>query len=163
MMNSKQTMIWTALRICLGWIFLWSFLDSTFGLGFPTQSGQAWINDHSPTYGYLAFATRGPLAPFFQSLAPNPVIHWLHMFGMLGVGLALMLGIGIRFASLMGILQMALIYLAQLSPIYNPVVDEHIIYSLVLLSFVFVELPVSLSVRKWWLAKRFVQQFAIFQ
>jgi thiosulfate dehydrogenase [quinone] large subunit len=159
-MNSKQAIIWTALRISLGWVFLWSFLDSTFGFGFPTPPGQAWINGQSTTYGYLAFATRGPLAAFFQSLAPLPIVHWLHSLGMLGVGLALIFGIGVRLASLAGVLQLMLIYLAQLMPLYNPVIDEHIIYSLILLSFAFAEQPVTMSIRNWGPAQKIIQQFA---
>ena len=32
--------VWAGLRIALGWIFLWAFLDKTFGSGSP-PSGRA--------------------------------------------------------------------------------------------------------------------------
>ena len=37
--NSKY--IWATLRIVMGWIFLWPFLDKTFGLGFATPADRA--------------------------------------------------------------------------------------------------------------------------
>ena len=39
-----------ALRLSLGWIFLWAFLDKMFGLGHETTSAQAWINGGHPTW-----------------------------------------------------------------------------------------------------------------
>src|SRR5690348_5433065 len=48
------------LRIALGWIFLWAFLDKLFGLGHETTEKAAWINGGSPTKGFLANAATGP-------------------------------------------------------------------------------------------------------
>ena len=36
------------LRIALGWVFLWAFLDKLFGLGFATAAENAWINGGCP-------------------------------------------------------------------------------------------------------------------
>ncbi len=49
-----------ALRIALGWIFLWAFLDKLFGLGHETASQAAWVNGGSPTAGFLGHATLPP-------------------------------------------------------------------------------------------------------
>jgi hypothetical protein len=67
------------LRISLGFIFLWAFADKTFGLGFATTSANAWINGGSPTYGFLTFATKGPFADFFKSLAGNNFVDIVFM------------------------------------------------------------------------------------
>ena len=40
-------------RILLGFVFLWAFLDKTFGLGYATEPAKAWINGGSPTTGFL--------------------------------------------------------------------------------------------------------------
>ncbi|HST84100.1 MAG TPA: hypothetical protein VLL08_20360, partial [Kineosporiaceae bacterium] len=56
-----------ALRIGLGWIFLWAFLDKLFGLGHETESKAAWINGGSPTNGFLSHATTGPFADLYQN------------------------------------------------------------------------------------------------
>jgi thiosulfate dehydrogenase (quinone) large subunit len=37
-----------ALRISLGWLFLWAFLDKAFDLGHETAHEQAWIRGGSP-------------------------------------------------------------------------------------------------------------------
>jgi hypothetical protein len=63
------------LRLSLGWVFLWAFLDKAFALGFDTGrkpdtgvvtrfGDAAWIHGGSPTKGFLKFATDGPLASF---------------------------------------------------------------------------------------------------
>lgn len=41
------------LRLATGWIFLWAFLDKTFGLGFSTPIDRAWINGGTPSQGFL--------------------------------------------------------------------------------------------------------------
>ncbi|TMR37519.1 hypothetical protein ETD85_07950 [Nonomuraea zeae] len=33
--------VWAAARIAIGWIFLWAFLDKTFGWGFATPANRA--------------------------------------------------------------------------------------------------------------------------
>jgi thiosulfate dehydrogenase [quinone] large subunit len=103
-MKNKEQYIWAALRIGMGWLFLWPFLDKLFGLGFTTAPEDAWIAGGSPTFGYLKFATSGPLAPIFQSLAGNPVVDWLFMLGLLLIGLALISGIGVSIAAYAGAL-----------------------------------------------------------
>src|SRR6266511_711287 len=41
-------------RVAVGFVFLWAFLDKTFGLGYATPSAKAWINGGSPTKGFLS-------------------------------------------------------------------------------------------------------------
>ncbi len=130
-MNYKH-LVYVALRISMGFIFLWAFLDKTFGLGFATTVENAWIHGGSPTRGFLSFATKGPFAEIFQSLAGMPVVDWLFMLGLLGVGVALIFNKYIKWAALVGSVMLLLIYLAVLPPENNPLIDDHIIYILVL-------------------------------
>ncbi|MGW3497957.1 hypothetical protein ACWDEX_30875, partial [Streptomyces sp. NPDC001020] len=51
-----------SLRILTGFIFLWAFLDKTFGLGYSTASGKGWIDGGSPTSGFLGSVAVGPMA-----------------------------------------------------------------------------------------------------
>jgi thiosulfate dehydrogenase [quinone] large subunit len=135
----------------MGWLFLWAFIDKVFGLGFATQPGQSWLDGVSPTESFLTLATHGPFAPVFQSMAGNPLVDWLFMLGLLAVGITLLLGIGVRIASYTGALMMALITLAvALPPVHNPLLDEHIIYVLVLLSFTTMPVGEWLGLGKWW-------------
>ncbi len=129
----KQHIALGVTRIALGWIFLWGFLDKLFGLGFATQADKAWLAGGSPTFGFLKFATKGPFAEIFSSLAGNPVVDWLFMLGLLGIGIALVLGIAMKAATCAGILLLMLMYVAGfLPPEHNPIVDDHIMYSLLL-------------------------------
>lgn len=51
--------------------------DKIFGLGFSTTSDNAWLVGGSPTSGFLTFATQGPFASFFQSLAGSVFVDWI--------------------------------------------------------------------------------------
>src|SRR5688500_8924937 len=44
--------LWAVTRRCLGWTFLWPFLDKTFGLGYAAPSADAWLSGGSPTRGF---------------------------------------------------------------------------------------------------------------
>src|SRR6478736_10087738 len=88
-----------ALRISLGFVFLWAFLDKTFGFGYATPSAKSWINGGSPTKGFLSAVDVGPLQSFFHSIAGTWWADTLFMLGMLGIGLALIFGIGLRIAA----------------------------------------------------------------
>ncbi|MFB6182391.1 MAG: hypothetical protein ABEJ24_05875 [Candidatus Magasanikbacteria bacterium] len=117
-------------RIAMGWIFFWSFLDKTFGL-MATAPSSAWLTGASPTTGFLENATRGPFADIFQSMAGSPLVDWLFMLGLLGIGTALILGIGVRIACWSGAVMSLLMWLAVLPPDHNPILDYHVIYALV--------------------------------
>lgn len=142
--KQERTMkLWGLTRISLGFVFLWAFFDKLIGLGFATcrdnatnainvMCDSAWLQGGSPTYGFLNFGTSGPFADTFQSLAGNTAIDWLFMIGLLGIGLALTLGIGMRIAAYSGAAMMILMYLAALPSENNPIIDDHIVYALVL-------------------------------
>lgn len=119
-------------RIALGWIFLWAFFDKVFGLGFSTAGDKAWLDGVSPTYGFLKFGLTGIFAPAFQTLAGSAFVDWLFMLGLLGLGVALLLGIGMKIATYAGTLLLLLLYLAVVPPEHNPIIDEHIVYALLL-------------------------------
>ncbi|WP_420612249.1 DoxX family protein [Candidatus Spongiisocius sp.] len=125
-------LLWGLLRLMMGWIFLWPFLDKVFGLGFATEQGSGWIDGSSPTFGFLEFGTRGPFKDIFQPMAGNVLADWLFMIGLLGIGVALVLGIGVRIASVAGAVMLVLMWLAALWPEHNPFLDDHLIYAFVL-------------------------------
>jgi len=149
------------LRIALGWIFLWAFLDKLFGLGFTTESAKSWLNGTSPTGSFLTFATSGPFSEIFKSLAGNPIIDWLFMLGMLLVGTALIFGIASRLATIGGSLMMILLYLAVLPPEHNPLIDEHIVYILVLFILYISDAYASLGLSNKWQKCKLVKKYPI--
>jgi thiosulfate dehydrogenase (quinone) large subunit len=60
-------------------MFLWAFLDKTFGLGYSTSSAHAWIHGGSPTKGFLASLNAGPFTTMFHHWAGQSWADWLFM------------------------------------------------------------------------------------
>jgi thiosulfate dehydrogenase [quinone] large subunit len=129
------------LRIATGFVFLWAFLDKTFGLGYSTPSAKAWIHGGSPTKGFLASVDVGPFQSFYHSIAGTGWANWLFMLGMLGIGVALIAGIGLRVAAGATVVMMAFMWFAEFplaqhtaageaSGSANPLVDYHVVYAI---------------------------------
>lgn len=121
------------LRILLGAVLLWAFVDKTLGLGFATPADKSWIAGGSPTAGYLG-SLEGSMAGAFKPLAGNPLIDIAFMLGLLLVGVALVLGIALRAAAVGGSALMILMWLSSLPLKNNPVLDEHIIYAVAMIA-----------------------------
>ena len=171
------------LRVGMGFTFLWAFLDKAFALGFATGrvvdeatgassidffGDAAWINGGSPTAGVLGFALKGPFVDFYQSitgyqmtdLGPTSAawVDWVYMLSMLGIGLALILGIGVRAAAVGGIVWMAIFYTATaIWPEYNPVLDDHVIATAVLVGLILANAGRYYGLGKMWQGLDFVK------
>ena len=131
-------------RYAVGFIFLWAFLDKLFGWGYATPSERAWINDGSPTKGFLSNVAVGPFESTFNGWAGDAWADWLFMLALVGVGVAVILGVGMRLAAVSGTILMLFMWVAEwplakhtsageLSGSTNPIVDYHIIYALALI------------------------------
>jgi thiosulfate dehydrogenase [quinone] large subunit len=133
MLTTRAAKALAVLRISTGLVFLWAFLDKTFGFGYATPAAKAWINGGSPTKGFLASVDVGPLQGFFHDIAGTPLANWGFMLGLLGIGLALVLGIGLRVAAVAATAMMALMWLAEwplAQGSSNPLIDYHVIYAI---------------------------------
>ena len=51
--SPSARIVLAVLRIAVGFIFLWTFLDKTFGLGFSTPRQMAWIHGGQPAQGFI--------------------------------------------------------------------------------------------------------------
>jgi thiosulfate dehydrogenase (quinone) large subunit len=131
------------LRLVTGFVFLWAFLDKTFGLHYSTPSAQAWIHGGSPTKGFLGSVAVGPLQSTFHTMAGTWYADWLFMLGMLGLGVALIAGVALRAAAAAGVVILAMMWFAEFpfaqhtsagapSGSSNPLTDYHLIYAVVL-------------------------------
>jgi thiosulfate dehydrogenase [quinone] large subunit len=170
----KGGYIWGALRIGVGWIFLWSFLDKLIGLGFSTGrnpdtgaitflGADSWIKGGSPTKGFLEFGTKGPFANFFHDLASQSAwIDWVYMLALLLIGTALILGIGVRLAAVGGIIWMGLFYAASaIWPEHNPFFDEHVLQAIILVGVAYVGAGRYLGFGNWWAKQGLVRRYPI--
>lgn len=165
---------WATARIALGFTFLWAFLDKLLGFGFTTcrdpkteviatMCEKAWISGGSPTSGFLELATKGPFADTFKLLAGNGFVDTLFMTGLLGIGVALILGIGIRIATVSGVTLMGLMWLSMLWPENNPFIDEHVIYSIILLGILVSNKDQVWGMRNKWVRQGIVKKYPILE
>ncbi|MFD8154883.1 hypothetical protein ACFV28_29585 [Streptomyces sp. NPDC059720] len=148
-------------RVLMGFVFLWAFLDKTFGFGYATRSGQGWIDGGSPTEGFLGHVAVGPMESTFHAWAGAAWADWLFMLGLLGIGLALTAGVALRPAALAGTVMMALMWVAEWPPAKhlsdgsasmstNPFADYHLVYAVVLIALAVTAAGDALGLGRLW-------------
>lgn len=141
--------VWAGLRIALGWIFLWAFLDKTFGFGFATPEARSWINGGHPTQGFLRNAT-GPFEGFYHDIAGSAWADWLFMIGLAGIGIALVAGVGMRIAAVTGGILLVMMWTASLPLDNNPFMDDHLIYAGLLAALALVGAGRTFGFGRYW-------------
>lgn len=156
--TNRMTWTWlSAARLALSVVFLWAFFDKLFGLGVSTPAERAWLSGGSPTTGFLS-GVDGPFATFFNGLAGNALADWLFMLGLLGIGTALLFGVAMRLAAWCGALLMLLMWAASLPLENNPLIDDHIVYALVLLTLGATAAQQRWTLSAWWQKQKFVKK-----
>jgi thiosulfate dehydrogenase [quinone] large subunit len=148
-------------RLSLGWVFLWAFLDKTFGFGFATENKDSWLEGGSPTFGFLTFGAAGPFKGTYNDIAGQAWADWLFMLGLLGIGVALMAGVFMNLASWAGTVLLVLMWTAVLPPENNPFMDDHLVYALVLLLLAAMGAGRWLGLGGWWERQDMVQKHPV--
>jgi thiosulfate dehydrogenase [quinone] large subunit len=149
------------LRIATGFVFLWAFLDKTFGWHYATGSGKGWIDGGSPTKGFLKGVSAGPLQSFFHDIAGKGWTDTLFMLALLGIGAALTAGVALRITAVAGTVLMAMMWAAEWPPAQhltggapsmssNPIVDYHVIYALAMILFAFTAAGTTWGLGRLW-------------
>lgn len=115
----KNHILWATLflRISLGWIFLFTGIEKL------TQGFSA--------AGYLSHL-QGPFSFLFSPMAGNALVDNLVIWGEILIGACLILGALVGFAAFWGVVMMLLFYLSGYPYEHSFIVNEHIIYILVL-------------------------------
>jgi len=158
--STVAPIVWAVARIGLGFVFLWAFLDKMFGLGFATPAERAWTNGGSPTSGFLGGA-EGTFGGFFNAMSGQAWADWLFMAGLLGIGVALMAGVAMRIAAASGALMLVLMWLAALPLENNPVIDDHIIYAIVLIGLAAAKAGDTFGLGQIWAKLPIVNRFPV--
>ncbi len=149
------------LRVSLGFVFLWAFLDKTFGLNYSTPSERAWINGGSPTKGFLSSVDFGPFQSTFNSIAGAWWANLLFMAGLFAIGVALILGIGLKIAAVANVLMMAMMWAAEWplarftstgekTGSSNPLTDYHWIYAVAGVVLAVIAAGRFFGLGNWW-------------
>ncbi len=161
-----------ALRIIIGWTFLWAFVDKLLALGYSTGrdattgnvdrfGDAAWINGGSPTLGFLKFGADGPFDSFYHSIAGATWADWAFMFGLAAVGISLTLGIFMRLGTFAAFVMYVMMWTVVLPPENNPITDDHIIGAAVVLVLGLYGAGRYLGLGRWWDKRPLVQKFPI--
>jgi thiosulfate dehydrogenase (quinone) large subunit len=169
MLTAAAARALAVLRISIGFVFLWAFLDKTFGLGYSTPSPKAWINGGSPTNGFLSSVDVGPFQGAFHSMAGTWWANCLFMIGMLGIGVALIAGIGMRIAAGAATVILALMWLAEYPPAQhtgagkpsgstNPITDYHFVYAVGTIALALTHAGHTWGLGRWWATLPFVRR-----
>lgn len=101
--NGTQAFFLVALRIAIGWHFLYEGLVKILS---PSWSSSGYLMD-----------SKGFLAPIYQSMASNPgilkFVDFMNEWGLVLIGLGLILGFLTRIASVAGMILLATYYLSH--------------------------------------------------
>ncbi len=150
--------VWAVTRLCMGWVFLWPFLDKMFGLGHGTPSASAWIDGGNPTKAFLSGSV-GPFSSIYHSIAGAGWVNWLFMVGLIAIAVSLLLGVFMRLACGAGALLVLLMWSATLPPEDDVFMDNHIIYALLLVGLALVGAGNTLGIGRWWARTNLVRRF----
>jgi len=141
------------LRLALGWLMLYA--------GITKVLDPKWT-----AAGYLANAKT--FANLYQWLASPANIGWvnfINQWGLTLLGVSLILGIGVRLSSVLGAVLMLLYYFPVLEFPYLEhayLVDEHIIYALVLVFFAVIRAGRYYGLEEWCANLPFCRKYAKF-
>ena len=146
------------LRIMMGWMMLWGFLDKLIGLGFETPAESGVIDGGSPS-SFVTFVTGGIFSDFFNSLAGNAFADLLMMAGLLILGITLILGIASKLTTIGMIAFLVIMYALHVPPVDNPVIDYHITWIAALIGILFLggfdRISVNAEWKELWIVKRY--------
>jgi thiosulfate dehydrogenase [quinone] large subunit len=149
------------LRVAMGFVFMWPFLDKLFGLGYSTASDKSWISGGSPTNGFLSGVDVGPFESFFHSFAGAWWANILFMGALFAIGLALILGVALRLTAAAGSLLLVMMWAAswpmaqftsagEATRSTNPFLDDHLVYALVLVVLAVIGAGNYFGLGRWW-------------
>ncbi len=122
--RAEQTLL-VLLRVAMAWVFLYAASHQVFVPGWSATGFLA----HTKTFHGLFALFTGPVI--------GPIVSFAVEYGHLLIGLSLLFGLATRASSIAAILLMILYWMAHMdfpfiSDTNNFLVDEHIVYALVL-------------------------------
>ena len=125
-MAQSQKISLFLLRIGTGWMMFYAGMTKVLN---PAWSAAGYLTNAATFTGFYAWLASPALLPF---------INFMNEWGLTLLGISLILGIGVRLSSVLGAALMLLYYFPVLEFPYlehSYLVDEHIIYALVLILF----------------------------
>jgi thiosulfate dehydrogenase [quinone] large subunit len=115
----------------------------------------------SATTGFLTYAAKGPMKDFYNGLAGNQLVDTLFMSGLLLIGLALVTGVGVQVATVSGIAMLLMMWSAVLPGENNPVLDDHIVYAVILIGVMMTNKNQVWGLGSWWQKQDLVKKYPV--
>lgn len=129
-------------RIAMGWIMLYAGITKILN---PNWSAAGYLGNAKTFTEFYAWFLRPEMLPF---------TNFINEWGLTLLGISLITGAFVRFSGFLGALLMMLYYFPVLNfPKIGAnayIVDDHIIYALVLLYFAVVNAGESWGLDAWW-------------
>lgn len=126
-MTKSEKIFLTLLRLSVGWLMFYAGITKVLN---PNWSAAGYLRGAKTFASFYTWLTQGSVLP---------TINFINEWGLTLLGVSLILGIFVRLSSIFGAVLMLLYYLPILDfPYPNPhsfIVDEHIVYTFVLLFF----------------------------
>lgn len=126
-MSNGQKFWLFVLRVSMGWVMFYAGITKVLN---PAWSAAGYLGAAKTFPAFYAWFLRPDILPF---------TNFFNEWGLTLLGVSLILGIGVRFGSVLGAALMLLYYFPVLTFPYigqnSYIVDDHIIYALVLLYF----------------------------
>lgn len=126
-MSRFQKITLALLRVSMGWLFFYAGITKVLD---PKWSAASTIKGSVILPDFFGWLLRPDILP---------IVNFVNEWGLTLLGISLIIGFLVRPSSFLGAILMVLYYVAQLKfPYPNPhayIVDEHIVYALVLLYF----------------------------
>jgi len=140
-MTNGHKFILFLLRVTTGWLMFYAGITKVLD---PSWSAAGYLGGAKT---FLAFYA------WFLSPGVLPVINFINEWGLTLLGVSLILGVFVRLSSVLGTVLMLLYYFPVLDfPYILPhsyIVDEHIIYALVLLSLAVLRAGRAWGLENW--------------
>jgi len=129
------------LRISMGWLMFYAGITKILN---PQWSAAGYMKGAKTFTGFYNWMAQADIIP---------VVNFINEWGLTLLGVSLILGIFVRLSSVLGVLLMLLYYFPVLSfpkiSTHSFLVDEHIIYALVLLFFASIQAGRVWGLEKW--------------
>src|SRR3989338_6250431 len=140
-MTKAQKIFLFLLRISLGWLFFYAGITKVFN---PEWSAAGYLKGAKTFVGFYQWLINPGVLP---------IINFVNEWGLTLLGLSLIFGVFARLSSVLGAALMLLYYFPILQfPYPNPhlyLVDEHIIYAVVLLVFAAIKAGRVCGLESW--------------
>lgn len=140
-MSQSQKVLLFLLRVASGWLFFYAGITKVLN---PAWSAEGFLRGAKNFTGFYHWLATPNILPF---------TNFMNEWGLTILGLSLILGVGVRITSILGAVLMLLYYIPRLDfPYPNPqsyIVDEHIVYALLLIYFAVIRAGRTLGLENW--------------